>query len=51
MNAQPNKRGGQKPARHKDTKGKPNVKFRDMTPTKDAKGGLTTVKDSHDRYG
>ena len=28
----------------------PGIVFRDIAPTKDARGGRTTVKDSRDRY-
>ena len=35
---------------NEDGTAKSAVKLDDMEPEKDAKGGRTTVKDSHDRY-
>src|SRR5207248_8075223 len=50
MNTQPNRPRSTKLTRGKATKLKPHMKFRDITAKKDAKGGRTDVKDSHDRY-
>ena len=50
MNTQRKNQGSTKLTRTRGTKSKPDVKVRDIAPTKDAKGGGTKVKDSHDRY-
>jgi hypothetical protein len=49
MNKQSNKRRSTKLTRGKAARLKPDMKLRDITTKKDAKGG-TDVKDSHDRY-
>ncbi|MBC8001992.1 MAG: hypothetical protein H7X97_05330 [Opitutaceae bacterium] len=50
MNTQPKKVTARKIGPEIIAKAKPQLNVRDIVPTKDVRGGRTTVKDSRDRY-